>query len=184
MERNADYKQEWHHQLRSILHPLLFAGLYRAVDGACRLFGIDPANALSAAPKVLMALFLAMGDWATARLAGRLWGSDVGWIALGVSLGSAWQWFAGPRTFANSLEAVVTAAALGLWPWDRRARRGEIRGALALAAVACVLRPTNVLVWACLGAFALWNSKGGRTLLIGQAAIIGYVAAPLCREGC
>ena len=179
--------QEWRNELRSVLHPLLFAALYRGVAGACALLGVAAAPALAVAPRVAMALCTAMGDWATARLAGRLWGSDVGWLALGVSLGSAWTWFAGPRTLANSLEAVITAGALGLWPWTwatgakgPRTPRGEIRGALALAAVACVLRPTNVLVWLSLGAFALWNTAGRkRVVLIAEAAWIGF--APLAR---
>lgn len=36
---------------------------------------------------------------------------------------------------------------------------------LLLAAVACVLRPTNVLIWACLACFSLWESSSrGRIL--------------------
>lgn len=101
---------------------MLFAGLYRAIASVCSISAlyISPqrrAEFLVIAPRILQALCAAMGDWATARLAGRLWGSDVGWISLCISLGSAWQWFCGVRTFANSLETVLTAVALSVWPW-------------------------------------------------------------------
>jgi phosphatidylinositol glycan class B len=135
--------QEWRHDLRSIAHPMIFAGLYKAVSYVCDAFRISPekqAEALAAAPRILQALFAAMGDWATARLAGVLWGSDVGWISLWISLGSAWQWFCGTRTFANSLETAVMALALSIWPWAWTTGRGPrpVRR--------CV--PKGVRVWA------------------------------------
>ncbi|KAA8897428.1 Alg9-like mannosyltransferase family-domain-containing protein [Sphaerosporella brunnea] len=175
---------EWRHSLRSIAHPMIFAGLYRAVSYVCNAFNISPdkqAEALAVAPRILQALFAAMGDWATARLAGVLWGSDVGWISLWISLGSAWQWFCGTRTFVNSLETVVTALALSIWPWawttgDRsipRPIRSEVRFSLLLAAFACILRPTNLLVWGFLGTFAFWNSGRKRSMLVAEALWIG-----------
>lgn len=150
-------------------------------------------EALAIAPRVLQALFAALGDWATARLAGVLWGSDVGWVSLSLSLGSAWVWFCGTRTFANSLETVVTALALSVWPWswatgDRarsRQQRSEVRLALALAAFACVLRPTNVLVWLVLGGFALWNTnRRKRVVLVAEASWIGYVLGRVGEREC
>lgn len=98
-------------------------------------------------------------------------------------MGSAWQWFCGVRTFANSLETVITGVGLGLWPWELVASMGvkrrvdwvETRWALAAAATACVLRPTNVLIWGCLGAFAVVNAGRRRVRLVVEAVWIGYV---------
>lgn len=122
-----------------------------------------------------------MGDWATARLAGVLWGSEIGWIALALSTGSAWQWFCSTRTFANSLETVITAVALSVWPWSLAVgargghQRGELRLSLLLAAFACILRPTNILVWSVLGVFAVGNNKSHqRSILIWEAVWIGW----------
>ena len=47
-----------------------------------------------------------------------------------------------------------------------------------MAAIACVLRPTNVLIWAFLGLFALRNAGAKRAVLITQAAWIGCVFLP------
>ncbi|KAF8544834.1 Alg9-like mannosyltransferase family-domain-containing protein [Trichophaea hybrida] len=175
---------EWRHGLRSVAHPMIFAGLYKAIAYICNALYISPsqqAEVIVIAPRILQALFAAMGDWATARLAGRLWGSDVGWISLCISLGSAWQWFCGVRTFANSLETVVTAVALSVWPWTWATRdrngpgtdRGELRLSLLMAAVACILRPTNIMIWGFLGAFALWNCGTKRAILVAEATWIG-----------
>jgi len=38
-------------------------------------------------------------------------------LQLLISLLSPWQWFCSTRTLSNSLEVVLTAAALYHWPW-------------------------------------------------------------------
>lgn len=58
--------------------------------------------------------------------------------------------------------------------WRGRIECREHRFSLLLAAFACVLRPTNVLIWLCLGSFALWNSSGRRRMkLVFEATWIG-----------
>lgn len=104
--------------------------------------------------------------------------------ALVLTVISPWQWFTSTRTFANSLETTLTVIALYNWPWhwpsevvpeDPRAGKqtdgvrvrddglspqetaGEVtrlRRALLCAALATVLRPTNILIWASLTYFA------------------------------
>lgn len=44
-----------------------------------------------------------------------------------------------------------------------------------MAAIACVLRPTNVLIWAAMGLFALRNAGAKKAVLITEAAWIGCV---------
>ncbi|KAK5064505.1 hypothetical protein LTR84_000338 [Exophiala bonariae] len=97
---------------------------------------------------------------------------------------SPWQWFTSTRTFSNSLETTLTVIGLYNWPWhwsaevveepsrgaklttDLRVRDDglpahekadevtRLRKALLCAALATVLRPTNLLVWASLSYFA------------------------------
>ncbi|KEF52592.1 uncharacterized protein A1O9_11435 [Exophiala aquamarina CBS 119918] len=104
--------------------------------------------------------------------------------ALALTVISPWQWFTSTRTFANSLETTLTATALYNWPWHwssevvpqisnagsrtggLRVRGDEfspqepvdevtrLRRALLCAALATVLRPTNILIWASLTYFA------------------------------
>jgi phosphatidylinositol glycan class B len=69
---------EWDYQLRSSLHPVLFAVTYRLVSRCTALVSASPqvsAQALLAAPKLLQALIAAAGDFYTWRLAERIHGS-------------------------------------------------------------------------------------------------------------
>jgi len=79
-----------------------------------------------------------------------------------------WQWYCSVRTFSNSLEMTLTVAALYFWPWDllrppkavKENTKGfypsvmhtasgltTLRLSLFLAALAVLLRPTNLLIW-------------------------------------
>jgi len=80
-------EQEWHHQLRSSLHPALFAGFYVVADGLARLFHAVPqyrAVVLTAVPQVAQALFAALGDCYTWKLAETVFGdgSAGSWAAV------------------------------------------------------------------------------------------------------
>jgi GPI mannosyltransferase 3 len=71
--------QEWQSQLRSSLHPLLFAAVYRFADAAARFSSLSTTSRtalLLAAPKVLQAVFAACTDFFTWRLAERLYGHE------------------------------------------------------------------------------------------------------------
>jgi GPI mannosyltransferase 3 len=68
--------QEWKHQLRSSLHPLLFSIAYTLADAACKLlpvFASFRVTALLAAPRILQALLAALGDWYTWQLATKIY---------------------------------------------------------------------------------------------------------------
>ncbi|KAL8371466.1 hypothetical protein RB595_001318 [Gaeumannomyces hyphopodioides] len=128
------------------------------------------ANVLVAAPTALQAVFAALGDFYTWKLAYNVHGRSrpVAAAALWMTVVNPWQWYCSTRTFSNSIETTLTAMALAYWPWDlvgaadavagakladREARppvppstRG-LRKSLLLAAVAVMLRPTNVLIW-------------------------------------
>lgn len=75
-------RQEWHYQLRSSLHPMLFAVPYALIDHAARLlepFGCSTAlrsSMLLAAPAVLQGFIAALGDWFTYKLASRVYGQE------------------------------------------------------------------------------------------------------------
>ncbi|OAA71305.1 Alg9-like mannosyltransferase [Cordyceps fumosorosea ARSEF 2679] len=170
-ESGAWLTWEWHYQLRSSLHPILFAIPYSLVDHAARLLNISPAlrsSMLIAAPAILQAVIAALGDWYTLKLAANIYGQDSlnANVALMLQLVSPWQWYCASRTFSNSLEASLTTMALSYWPWSLLGAAtttkenpkstdpltwggtiGRLRICLCLAALAIVLRPTNVLIW-------------------------------------
>lgn len=73
--------QEWHHQLRSSLHPVLFSAFYKSIAFICDFFPASVndslrVSALLAAPRVLQAFIAAVGDYFTYRLASQIYGSS------------------------------------------------------------------------------------------------------------
>ena len=69
--------QEWKNQLRSAIHPTIFAAVYwfsASLSSALRLSPYNHAQLLIAAPKVAQAVFAALGDFYTWKLAGKIYG--------------------------------------------------------------------------------------------------------------
>ncbi|KAK8089458.1 hypothetical protein PG997_004419 [Apiospora hydei] len=139
--------------------------------------------ALVAAPKVIQAGIAALTDWYAWRLAEKLYGgnSAAAWSVLLMGIANPWVWYVSTRTFSNTLEAALTIAALYYFPWDllgvekkvkekdRPAALGAtgavnrqattstmiLRLSIAFAALAVILRPTNLLIWAAIGLVVL-----------------------------
>lgn len=79
--------QEWQHQLRSSLHPAIFALAYRAVEGVMSALSLFPpfkALMLVALPGALQSVFAALGDFFTWKLAMDIYGreSNAPWAAV------------------------------------------------------------------------------------------------------
>ncbi|CAG7922728.1 unnamed protein product [Penicillium olsonii] len=191
---------EWRHQLRSSLHPLLFAALYKLAHYLAIILRVSPATRaelLIAAPKTAQAVIAAIGDFYTWKLAVRVYGNDSrgAWATLAATVLNPWQWFCSTRTLSNCLETTLTIVALDLWPWKwstpptggspvkpgqkkgperTRPRNHSLHQCLPLAALACILRPTNVLVWATLASVA-WarTTWAQRRILIAEVIICG-----------
>ncbi|CAD6443199.1 3eae5b62-b144-466d-a52d-7c5b5f11ee81 [Sclerotinia trifoliorum] len=172
---------EWHYQLRSSLHPALFAAAYYLVDKPMEFVNFFPqfrAEVLAVLPNIIQAIFAAACDYYTWKMAEKMYGlgSRTGYVTLFMSVFSPWNWFCSTRTFSNSLETSLTITALYYWPWDLAINSGEkikeqtkegstrsasegvfrtaksinhLRYSLFLAGIACILRPTNLLIWFC-----------------------------------
>ncbi|KAI1614190.1 phosphatidylinositol glycan, class B [Exophiala viscosa] len=174
---------EWKSYLRSAIHPMIFGLCYRTASAIAQTLNLSTysrSELLLAAPPTLQAVFAAIDDYYTWRLASSVYGANTvaSLMVLGLTIVSPWQWFCSTRTFSNSLETTLTVVALHNWPWhwtltvggegqsssrvSLRVRDGgdqgrkttddltRLRRALLCAAVATVLRPTNVLIWASL----------------------------------
>ena len=61
---------EWRHHIRSFLHPLVYALLFALLD----LLSLDQSFLITLAPNLLNALFAALADLSTFRLASLLFG--------------------------------------------------------------------------------------------------------------
>ncbi|RDW68421.1 hypothetical protein BP5796_09078 [Coleophoma crateriformis] len=172
-ESGAWITWEWQNQLRSSLHPVLFAVVYYVSNSALEYLSIFPqarAMIMTVMPRILQSLIAAAGDYFTWQLAEKIYGrgSDIAWTTFLLTLFSPWQWFCSTRTFSNSLEMTLTIVALYYWPWrmaggdekpesdakksqagvfDSLASVNNLRLSLLAAALACILRPTNLLIW-------------------------------------
>ncbi|KAF2239394.1 glycosyltransferase family 22 protein [Viridothelium virens] len=121
-ESGAWITWEWPVQLRSSLHPLLFAIVYYLSSVLSFVIDLSPplrAELLVAAPKVVQGVLAALTDFYTWKLNEKLYsrGSSVAWAALSLTVLSPWQWFFSTRTFSNNLETTLTIVAMYLWPW-------------------------------------------------------------------
>ncbi|OJD29947.1 glycosyltransferase family 22 protein [Diplodia corticola] len=195
---------EWKNQLRSSLHPALFAGLFAgvsAISDICSLPLAPRAELLIAAPKITQAALAASTDYFTWRLARQAYGarSSAAWASLALTACSPWQWFCSTRTLSNCLETTLTAAALVWWPWQwpltsyssstttrPSVQKGvapriisaplgdlhHLRLSLLAAALACVLRPTNGLIWMCISAPTLWQASTRERLALVKWAVL------------
>lgn len=188
--------------VRSVLHPLLFVPGYQLL----KLTGLDQTYLLVLCPRLQQAVIAATGDLYTFRLANRIGGPKFAWLATLVGLSNLYSLYTATRTFSNSTEAAITAAALFYWPfvpflsyrfdvftfssaeertqllelqgpgctwrqmapqpkkqqWDEQSQYDKdldykqvsrliydrvLRKSLLLAALACLLRPTNGVLW-------------------------------------
>ncbi|KAI4612615.1 uncharacterized protein J4E87_010167 [Alternaria ethzedia] len=193
---NAWITWEWRSQLRSSLHPALFAAVYRVAAHVADLCGLTlPAKAelLLAAPKVTQAVSAALLDCYTWKLAEKVYGrgSRTALTTLALSVCSPWQWFCATRTLSNCLETTITSVAIYYWPWQgaATASKGQthiahhdlgslskLRLSLLLAALACILRPTNALIWLSVSVPALWRASHRlRYVLVREILICGFL---------
>ncbi|KAF9314403.1 hypothetical protein BG003_004211 [Podila horticola] len=189
---------EWDVGLRSVLHPAFFAALYKALA----VLGLDGSSAFIYAPRVLQAVFAALGDFYTYRFALRLFKNQLvaNWT-LFLSVASWWNFFCSTRTFANSTEASLTIMALYYWPFHTppgehtrsfgdkvrgtsASKQGSLTLSLAIASLTCIFRPTAAILWLFLGvSLVLGYIRDGKfasvvstlisTVLIGGVAILG-----------
>ncbi|KAK5110751.1 hypothetical protein LTR62_005628 [Meristemomyces frigidus] len=225
---------EWRDALRSSIHPILLAGVYRMADGLSKLLPESPdrrALMLIAAPKIAQTVIAAVGDFFTWRLGCEVYGPKhlAAYATLALTAFSPWQFYCSTRTFSNSLETTLTVVALYLWPWkwavqpevptqqakqtlpskhidlDVKAMFGKVKSflmdddpidatttaqtavnekspddvpeslydALYIAAVACILRPTNVIIWATIAGTVLYRyGSASRAILLAKAALV------------
>ncbi|KAK4896581.1 glycosylphosphatidylinositol anchor biosynthesis [Elasticomyces elasticus] len=215
---------EWREHLRSSLHPMLFAAVYRSAAQLCDLLqmaGSSRTVTLLAAPKMFQACIAATGDFFTWTLACKLFGhaSHASFATLAMTAFSPWQFHCSVRTFSNSLETTLTIAALHYWPWqwslvtekskvkppqsntglDTPKTMQQFKSipeptsnavtdtsfltsapaglymSLSLAAVACILRPTNIMIWAAIAICLLGRNIDLQktTTLLSSAVLCG-----------
>ncbi|KAK9928421.1 hypothetical protein M0R45_025557 [Rubus argutus] len=147
---------EWKKGIRSYLHPLLFALLYKVLA----LLGLDTPWLMVRAPRLFQSVFSAFGDLYLYKLAAVFFGDCVAKWALFSQLTNWFMFFCLTRTLSNSLETVLTIVSLYYWPCMRPSSSKlpleSRKWGLVIAALTCAIRPTSAIIWVYVGLLELF----------------------------
>ncbi|KAI8644138.1 Alg9-like mannosyltransferase family-domain-containing protein, partial [Parasitella parasitica] len=152
---------EWREKIRSFSHPLTIAIVYKTI----LLLGLQNTHVIVAAPRYFQATLAAVADVATYTLAKKVIGNDIALSMLFTTLCSWFNFQMAARTLSNSMEMVFTIIALNYWPLPGIVKTTgkswvkNYRISLVFASIACVMRPTNGLIWLFLGVHLLLCSS-------------------------
>ncbi|GLB34752.1 putative alg9-like mannosyltransferase family protein [Lyophyllum shimeji] len=138
-------------------------------------------------PRILHGILAAATDIWLCEVTRRWLGSQYVSTALFLSLTSFFHALSLSRSLSNSLETSLTTIALAYYPWDASSKlspqliynSSRIRKALIFAALACMVRPTNAVIWLYLFGRLFWSLRTSRrtaTALLFQTVSIGSIA--------
>ncbi|KAJ9153496.1 hypothetical protein P3X46_026926 [Hevea brasiliensis] len=164
---------EWKKGIRSYLHPLVFALLFKVLA----LLGLDTPWFMTKAPRLLQALFSAVGDLYLYKLSYALFNYSVAKWALFSQLSNWFIFFCFNRTLSNSLEAVLTLVGLYHWPcmrdYPHKIPLLSRKWGLIVAALACAIRPTSAIIWVYVGILELFVTCDRLRFIILEVVPIG-----------
>lgn len=130
---------EWTKGIRSYIHPVIIAGIYKALEA----LGLDDVQYLVIAPRIFQAILTAFADYRFFK-----WSNQSKWSLFMIV--TSWFWFyTGSRTLANTVEAALTSIALSYFPW--RKGKHEWRKRKFLDSDNGICRIVNVPVVRCTG---------------------------------
>ncbi|KAK0525777.1 glycosylphosphatidylinositol anchor biosynthesis [Tilletia horrida] len=153
--------------VRSIAYPAVFVPVYWAL----KVLALDDTFLLTLLPRLLQGVFAAVGDWYAFRLARRCASERVAWIFLVLTYTSPYALHTATRTFSNSLETTLTAAALHYWPTSPRGGKFDLRASLLPISLAFMIRPTSAVLWIFLGADLLLRSPRAAPIIVAQCTV-------------
>ncbi|KAI8993328.1 Alg9-like mannosyltransferase family-domain-containing protein [Pilobolus umbonatus] len=173
---------EWQEQIRSYAHPLILAVIYKIIQ----LFGLDDTYLLIAAPRYFQGILSAVADYATYTLGKKVIGNSLALSILFMTLCSWFNFMMAGRTLSNTIETALTIIALNYWPiphvtmmdkdqeWLKR-----YRVSLIFALIACIVRPTNGLIWLFLGLYTLIIYRHNRIQIAINACVMSTIILSL-----
>ncbi|KAI0707643.1 Alg9-like mannosyltransferase family-domain-containing protein [Earliella scabrosa] len=169
--------------IRSIVYPALNIPVYWLL----KVLRFDDTAALIWGPKLLHGIIAAATDIWLVRLTRRVVGERYTTAAFYLSLTAFFHGLSLSRSISNSAETSLTTMALSYFPWDVAlpSWRNEVPKALALAALACAVRPTNAVIWTYMFGWLLWRLRRQlhdalfvllNTIVIGSAVLLAIVS--------
>lgn len=170
---------EWEKGIRSYLHPMPFALLYKVLA----FLGLDTPWFMARAPRLLQSLFSAIGDLYLYKLSNILFGDSVAKWALFSQLANWFMIFCFPRTLSNNLETVLTLIGLYHWPCVKvsssKVPLVSRKWGLVVAALACAIRPTSAITWVYVGLLELFVARDRLRFVFLEVAPIGLLVLGL-----
>ncbi|XP_068659058.1 mannosyltransferase APTG1 isoform X2 [Aristolochia californica] len=164
---------EWQRGIRSYLHPLIFASLYKIMA----FFQLDTPWFMMKAPRLLQSIFSSFGDFYLHKLSCLIFNEHVAKWVLFCQLMNWFMFFCSPRTLSNVLETVLTVISLYYWPTFRGSSKkvptDSRKLALALAGLACAIRPTSAITWLYVGLLELFEAHDRMMFLFFEVLPIG-----------
>ncbi|CAN7121348.1 hypothetical protein BRARA_B00571 [Brassica rapa] len=163
---------EWKRGIRSYLHPMLFAFLYKVLH----LTGLDTPYVMSKAPRLMQSVFSALGDLYLYKLSDALYGKHVAAWSLFCQLANWFMFFCMNRTFSNCLETVLTIMGIYYWPCIRDPSKDypvNRKWGLVIAALACAIRPTSAIIWLYVGTLELFLTPNKFKFVVLEVIPIG-----------
>nr|XP_009393657.1 PREDICTED: GPI mannosyltransferase 3 isoform X2 [Musa acuminata subsp. malaccensis] len=165
---------EWKKGIRSYLHPLVFALLYKVL-GFLRL---DTPWFMAKAPRLLQSLFASIGDVYMYKLSKLIFDEHVARWALFCQLMNWFMFFCITRTLSNSLETVLTVVGLFYWLASSGSSKqlsvASRKLGLFIAALACAVRPTSAITWLYVGVLYLIRTQSRLHFLFFEVVPIGF----------
>ncbi|CAL9749899.1 unnamed protein product [Musa acuminata subsp. burmannicoides] len=166
---------EWKKGIRSYLHPLVFALLYKVL-GFLRL---DTPWFMAKAPRLLQSLFASIGDVYMYKLSKLIFDEHVAKWALFCQLMNWFMFFCITRTLSNSLETVLTVVGLFYWLASSGSSKqlsvASRKLGLFIAALACAVRPTSAITWLYVGVLYLIRTQSRLHFLFFEVVPIGIL---------
>ncbi|KAG2020047.1 GPI mannosyltransferase 3 [Coprinopsis cinerea AmutBmut pab1-1] len=156
--------------IRSIIYPAVYVPAYWLL----KVTGLDRFDALLIAlPKIVHGALSAGTDLGIVGLARAVLGNDYVSTAALLSLTSFFNALSLSRTLSNSLETSLCSLAFAYYPWDAHPdvtphvtfNKTKLRKMILFSALACVIRPTNAVIWTFLYMRLLWAYGRYRTLV-------------------
>ncbi|KAG1051005.1 hypothetical protein G6F43_006764 [Rhizopus delemar] len=130
-------------------------------------------------PRYIQSSLTAVADFAIYSLSKRIMGNDVALPMLFTTLCSWFNFFMAARTLSNTMEMMLTVVALNYWPLSGIVHLGDTKNwlrsyqiSLIFASIACIIRPTNALIWIYLGSQLLISSGSKRFIVALNAAFV------------
>ncbi|XP_006457913.1 hypothetical protein AGABI2DRAFT_64785 [Agaricus bisporus var. bisporus H97] len=174
--------------IRSIIYPALNVPVYWFLKASGLAYaGTFGDILLILLPKILHGCFAALTDIWLCELARVTLGNDYVSTAHFLSMSSLFHALALSRSLSNSLETSLSTVAFAYYPWDASSKlspqvlynRQRLWMTLIFSALACLIRPTNAVIWVFLYFRLAWSLRRYPRILgkmLSDASLVAFTA--------